>query len=162
MLMQLPLHSPRRRQSGAADWLRYVLVLLIAVLALDLTRRFVKLFQRSQQPPPPAAAQPVEPEPTNAVVYLPPARAEPLPQMRLKPAPAPAADQPEPSEAPPAVMATPVTNPPPRAGRTFAPGVASGRVQADYLLPRGQGLPITIFQPGAVTPIALPVDDDSP
>jgi hypothetical protein len=161
--MQLLLHSPRRRQSGAADWLRYVLVLLIAVLALDLTRRFVKLFQRSQQPTPPAAAQPVAPAPTNPVADLPPAQATPLPQMRLTPAPAPAAEQAEPSEAPPpAAMATPVTNPPPRAGRTFAPGVASGRVQADYLLPRGQGLPITIFQPGAVTPIALPVDDDSP
>jgi hypothetical protein len=158
--MRLPLHSPRRRQSGSADWLRYALVVLIAVLALDLTRRFVKLYQRGQNPPKPLAVQPAEPEPTNAVAYLPPAKAEPLPMVRVTPAPTPPADDPEAlASALPSSTTKVVTNPLPRAGKTMTKGVASGRVQADYLLPRGKGLPITVFKPGTITLIAVPGDD---
>jgi hypothetical protein len=157
--MRFNLHCPRQRQSGAADWLRYVLVVLIAVLALDLTRRFVKLYQRGQNPPKPLAEQPVEPEPTNAVAYLPPAKAEPLPVVRVTPAPVPPTDDPDaPAPASPSSATKAVTNPLPRAGKTMAKGVASGRVQADYLLPK-QTVSITIFKPGAITLIALPGND---
>jgi hypothetical protein len=159
--MRLNRHNSRQRQSGAADWLRYVLVVFIAVLALDLTRRFVKLYQRGKSKPAPVAVQPIEPEPTNEVALLPPAKAMPLPTVQMTPAPEPAGDDPDaPAAAPQSVVKT-TTNPPPRAGKTMTIGVASGRVQADYVLPRGKGLliPITVFKPGAITLIALPGDD---
>lgn len=158
--MRTAFHSARQRQSGAADWLRYLLVVLIAVLALDLTRRFVKLYQRNRNPTPPVAVQITEPEPTNAATYLPPAKAEPLPMVRVSPAPVPPADDPDAlAPALPSSTTKALTNPLPRAGKTMPPGVALGRVQADYLLPRGKGLPITIFKPGAITLIALPGND---
>jgi len=158
--MRLPLHSPQQRQSGAADWLRYALVVLIAVLALDLTRRFVKLYQREMGKPVPAAAQLSEPEPTNEVASLPPAKAEPLPMVRLTPASTSTVDDPDaPATSAPATKVA--TNPLPRAGKTMPAGVASGRVQADYTLPGGRSLPITIFKPGAITLIALPGNDDA-